>query len=139
MLATQVFQQLWDALHERMPDGSRRWRYIVLEGSSRSSKTASIIQALDLLAQENLYWRICAYRNTKKDCRDTVLKDIKRYFQIWPYVPRKYNATESFYTYSSKSTLEMHGCDQEVSSMGANKHVAFLNEPYLIAPNVFNQ
>lgn len=139
MLATIVFDQLWKALHEREPDGSRRWRYIVLEGSSRSSKTASIIQAMDLMAQESNDWRICAYRNTKKDCRDTVLKDIKKYFAIWEWRPRKYNATESFYTYKTRSTLEIHGCDQEVSSMGANKQVAWLNEPYLIARDVFDQ
>lgn len=139
----------------------RHWRYIIEEGSSRSSKTGSILQELHLYGIENTGKRITIWRDTKADCRKTVLKDFQEYLIMTekdergqPVVDAKgryklawqgqefiksFNKTESIYEYATGSTLEIHGTDDEVKVMGLNKSVAWLNEPYKISRSTFNQ
>lgn len=141
MEATPVFEKNWDAIHARNPDGSRRYRYIINTGSSRSSKTGSLIQCCELYARENADKRITVWRDTKKDCKDTVLNDAIAYFKRWGTykVQQEYNKTESIFTYSTGSTFEIHGTDDEEKVMGLNKAVAWLNEPYKISRDTFDQ
>jgi hypothetical protein len=44
MKATIVFEKIWNAIQEKNEDGSRKYKYIINTGSSRSSKTHSILQ-----------------------------------------------------------------------------------------------
>ncbi|HEY8969728.1 MAG TPA: phage terminase large subunit [Puia sp.] len=142
MQATIVFQKNWDAIHATNPDGSRRYKYIINTGSSRSSKTGSLIQVCDLYARKYGNKRITAWRDTKKDCKDTVLNDALNYFKMWgTYLfGQSYNKTESIFTYTATdSTFEIHGTDDEEKVMGMNKAVAWLNEPYKISRETFDQ
>ena len=139
MQATEIFEKNWEAIHAKNPDGTRKYRYIINTGSSRSSKTGSIIGCCDLYAQENKNKRITVWRDTKTDCVDTVLNDILRYFELWPPYPRIFRTVKSYFRYPSKSTLEIHGTDDEVKVMGLNKAVCWLNEPYKISKSTFDQ
>ena len=49
---TIVFNKIWDAMNATGPDGKPKYKYIILEGSSRSSKTYSLIDCLDLYARK---------------------------------------------------------------------------------------
>lgn len=58
--ATPVFQKNWDALN------SRKYKYIINSGSSRSSKTFSILQIFWILAWTKPRTKLSVFRNTKK-------------------------------------------------------------------------
>lgn len=152
MQATIVFQKNWEAIHAMAyhEDGSpviidgkhqRKYKYIIDTGSSRSSKTASLIQCSHLYAQSNENKRITVWRDTKKDCKDTVLNDAIKYMRMWGIWKRgfSYNKTESVFTYDNGSTYEFHGTDDEEKVHGLNKSVAHINEPYKISWETFNQ
>lgn len=137
---TTVFEKTEKAIHATNPDGSRKYRYIIHEGSSRSSKTRSIIQATHKYANQNKNKRISVWRDTLKDCKDTVGDDIKR---VYPDLPLAnfitFNKTESYYTFPSGSVLEIRGADDPNKLHGYNCDVAWTNEPYLITKDVFDQ
>lgn len=141
MKATIVFDKIWKAIHANNEDGTRKHRYIILTGSSRSSKTASTIQAIDQYCRSELNKRCTAWRDTKKDCKDTVLKDALTYMKMWGNYKQQqeFNKTESIFTYNTDSTFEIHGTDDEEKVMGLNKAVAWMNEPYKISQETFNQ
>lgn len=165
MQATIVFKQNWDAIHRlcdtckgagqvdgiscsfcgdgttRTKGSGRYYRYIVNTGSSRSSKTGSLVQCCDLYARSNSNKRITVWRDTKKDCKDTVLNDALAYFKKWGTykVNQEFNKTESVFTYDTASTFEIHGTDDEEKVMGLNKAVTWLNEPYKISKDTFDQ
>jgi phage terminase large subunit len=140
MKATIVFDKNWKAIHAINPDGTRKYRYIINKGSSRSSKTRSLIQAYWLYASANTNKRLSVWRNTKKDCKDTVGHDMR---QVYPFMPnyqgRFFNKTESIYTLPTISTIEVRGTDDEEQVMGFNGDVAWLNEPYQISRDTFDQ
>lgn len=138
--ATVVFQKLWAAIHARNPDGSRTYRYIKLVGSSRSSKTRSLIQSHYLYAFSNKQKRISVWRSTKKDCKDTVGKDMEIVYPSMPhYNMMTFNRTETIYSTPSKSTIEICGTDDPNKVHGFNGHVLHLNEPYDISRDTFDQ
>jgi PBSX family phage terminase large subunit len=138
--ATIVFDKNWQAIHARNSNGTRKYRYIINEGSSRSSKTRSLIQVFYLLGSQNKYRRYSVWRETKKDCRDTVGKDVEG---IFPQLPNSsfviYNRTESIYTFPSRSVFEINGNDEPSRLHGYNAHGIWLNEPYRFSRDSFDQ
>lgn len=140
MKATIVFEKIWNAIHELDGDGKRKYRYIILTGSSRSSKTHSILQALHLYALQNDKKRISSWRETKKICKDTVLFD---YRKIVPSLPNwtaiNYNITNSIHTFPNGSVYEMCGGDDDVLIHGFSGDVAHFNEPYNMSKDTFDQ
>lgn len=154
MEATIVFQKNWEAIHRKCEtcDGSdkncewckgsgRYYRYILNRGSSRSSKTFSIIDVFDLYARSNMSKRLTAWRDTKTDCKKTVLNDfLKRLKTTGRYKKNQdFNKTESIFTYSTDSTFEIHGTDDEETVHGLTQDAAWLNEPYKISKDTADQ
>jgi phage terminase large subunit len=137
--ATIVFEKIWNAIHEK--DGNeRKYKYIILTGSSRSSKTYSILQALHLYALQNNSKRISSWRETKKDCKDTVLHDYRKAIYSFPnWENITFNKTESIHTFPSSSTYEICGGDDDVKIHGFAGDVAHFNEPYQISKATFDQ
>lgn len=141
MEATVVFEWNWNAIHALNPDGTRKYRYIINEGSSRSSKTYSLIDCIDLYARENEDKRLTVWRDTKTDCKKTVLNDtLKHLKKTKRYkVDQDFNKTESIFTYDSGSTFEIHGTDDEETVHGLTQDVSWFNEPYKISKDTFDQ
>lgn len=138
--ATVVFEQIWDAIHAKTEDGKRKYKYIINTGSSRSSKTYSILQAHYLYAFSNPGKRISIWRETKQDTKNTVLVDFKKAFNTFPYYDKViFNKTESIYTFENKSTIEICGGDDENRVHGFQGDVAHFNEPYKISKDTFDQ
>lgn len=139
--STIVFQSNWEAIHALNPDGSRKFRYILNRGSSRSSKTISLIDCFDLYARENNNKRLTVWRDTKTDCKKTVLNDaLKRLKSTNRYkIGQDFNKTESIFTYDTDSTFEVHGTDDEETVHGLTQDAAWLNEPYKISKDTFDQ
>lgn len=139
--ATIVYQKNWHAIHALNDDGSRKFRYIINEGSSRSSKTVSLIDCYDLYARANENKRLTVWRDTKTDCKKTVLNDaLKRLKKTNRYkVDFDYNKTESILTYDTDSTFEIHGTDDEETVHGLEQDACWFNEPYKISRDTFDQ
>lgn len=149
---TPVFLKNWNAINAKTVTGERRYKYIINRGSSRSSKTSSIIDCLDLYARTERDKRITAWRDTKTDCVKTVLEDYKRHLgktKRW-LNGFTFNETRSIASYKrwvqdgeekkiNVNTFEIHGTDDIVTVHGLNQSVAWMNEPYKIARGVFDQ
>lgn len=140
MEATIVFGKIWGALNARNEDGSRKYHYIILEGSSRSSKTHSLLQALYLYSFKNRGKRATVWRETKKICKDTVLNDmLKAYRGFENYSRILYHRTESYFLFPTGSKIEIDGTDDEMKIHGYQGDVTWLNEPYKMGYETFNQ
>lgn len=151
--ATGVFEKVWDAINQFVTDENgreltdengkriRKYRYIILEGSSRSSKTYSMIQAFFMYGLENKNKRMSVWRDTRKDCKDTVGYDMKQIFPLMPFGRTvMYQESKGIFKFLlSRSIIEVTGTDQEKKVMGYNGDVAWLNEPYLIPRETFDQ
>lgn len=140
MQATIVFEQIWEAINDVDDSGNRKYRYFVLEGSSRSSKTRSLLQTYYCWANANRKQRLSVWRDTKKDCRDTVLHDMNKVYpelEAWDKV--SFNKTESIFTFFTKSTIEICGTDEPNKVHGFQGDVTWFNEPYNISRDTFDQ
>jgi PBSX family phage terminase large subunit len=139
--ATIVFKKIWDAIHAVDEKGQRRYKYIILEGSSRSSKTVSAIDCYDLYARNNENKRLTVWRDTKKSCKDTVLHDAEKHLKrTGRYrVGQEFNKTESVFHYDTGSTFEIHGADDAEKVHGLQQDAAWFNEPYKISRETFDQ
>src|ERR1700743_1878817 len=78
---TIVWQKVWEAIHKFEPDGTRTYKYIILKGSSRSGKTYSLIDIIDLYCRSEDGKRCTVWRNTKTDCKQTVLFDTEKHLR----------------------------------------------------------
>lgn len=155
---TPVFQKNWEAIHKpcetcwgagvinkvscKWCGGSgKHYRYIIDEGSSRSSKTFSLIDCFDTYARTQLNKRLTVWRDTKKSCKDTVLNDTIKHFKVtnrWNSV--SFNITDSIFKYpGTSSTFEIHGTDDETTVHGLTQDAAWLNEPYKISRAIMDQ
>lgn len=132
--ATIVFKKNWDALSDESV------RYILNSGSSRSSKTHSIIQLFYLYATSNPMKKLSVFRDTKKMCKDTILDDMKK---IYPYMPGfssvSLNVTESVYRFANGSTIHIEGTDDPVKIHGYHCDILWFNESYNIQEDTFDQ
>ena len=139
--ATIIGIENWDAIKAVNSEGERKYRYIINEGSSRSSKTISLIDCYDLYARSEKNKRMTVWRDTKVDCKRTILNDtLKRLKSTNRYKKNQdFNKTESVFTYNTGSTFEIHGCDDEETVHGLSQDVAWFNEPYKIPKEVFDQ
>lgn len=140
MKATIVFQKMWEAINATNEDGSRKYKYIIHTGSSRSSKTYSILQAHWLRCITVPNTRVSIWRETKADCKMTILADLKKAIVHFPEFDNVlFNKTESIYQFPNGSTIEFMGGDEENRVHGFQGNVAHLNEPYGFKEEAFNQ
>lgn len=157
ILVTNVFKRNHDAINEVCPlcvavghpahekcewchGSGRKNRYIINEGSSRSSKTRSLIQLTHKYCCEYPQKRVSVWRDTKKDCRDTVGDDCRRVYPALPLAQYiTFNKTEAIYTFPSGSVFELNGTDDAEKIHGYNGSVIWLNEPYKITRETFDQ
>ena len=140
MQATIVFEKIWEAINAKNADGSRKYKYIINTGSSRSSKTYSILQAHYLYASMNENTRISIWRETKQDTKNTVLADFRKAIVNFPnHEEVGFNKTESIYSFPNNSTIEICGGDDQNRVHGFQGDVAHFNEPYKISQETFDQ
>lgn len=132
--ATPVFEKNWNALN------SGKYKYIINSGSSRSSKTFSILQIFWLLAWSNPRTKLSIFRNTKKDCKDTVLQDMLKYYPTLEFYDQvKFNKTESIFQFPNGSTINIEGTDDELKVHGYHSDYLWFNEFYRMPKETFDQ
>lgn len=134
MKATIVFEKNWEALQ------SKKYKYIINSGSSRSSKTFSILQIFWILAWTQPRTKLAVFRNTKKDCKDTVLQDMLKYYVTLPnYEKVTFNKTESIFLFPNGSTINIEGTDDELKVHGYHSDYLWFNEFYRMPKTTFDQ
>lgn len=140
--ATPVFEKNWAAIHALTETGERKYKYIINTGSSRSSKTFSLIDCYDLYARSQYNKRLTVWRDTKIDCKATVGEDIAKHLKNtnrWR-VGFKFMETTSEMNYlATGSEIQLHGTDDHLKVHGLTQDAAWLNEPYKISREVFDQ
>lgn len=139
--ATVVFEDLWNAMNAKDEHGNQKYRYIILEGSSRSSKTMSLIDAMDMYARQETNKRITIWRDTKIDCKQTVLNDQMKHLRSTNRWLKgfKFHMSTSVFTYDTASTIEIQGTDDDEKVHGLTQDLAWLNEPYKISKDTLDQ
>jgi len=133
MKVTQVFEQNFEALNKGV-------RYIINSGSSRSSKTHSIIQLFYVYAYSHPNIKLSVFRDTKKICKDTVFEDMKKIYPTMPgYDNVVLNVTESIFKFPTGSTIHIEGTDDPVKVHGYHCDILWFNEGYQIQKDTFDQ
>lgn len=132
--ATPVFEKNWDALN------SGKYKYIINSGSSRSSKTFSILQIFWLLAWTKPRTKLSVFRNTKKDCKDTILQDMLKYYPTLEFYEQiVFNKTESVFKFPNGSTINIEGTDDDLKVHGYHSDYLWFNEFYKMPKETFDQ
>jgi PBSX family phage terminase large subunit len=132
--ATPVFEKNWNALQ------SEKYKYIINSGSSRSSKTFSILQIFWILAWTKPRTKLAVFRNTKKDCKDTILQDMLKYYPTLDnYESVRFNKTESIFSFPNGSTINIEGTDDELKVHGYHSDYLWFNEFYKMPKETFDQ
>lgn len=150
---TIVFAKNWAAIQEKCPKGchgdkncdwchgsNRKYKYLVNEGSSRSSKTYSIIDIFDLYARRHRNKRGTIWRTSKEEAVSAVLPDIEKRHQL----TNRYNVgythklTDNSFHYNNGSRVEFHGADTINRKIGLTQDFAWFNEPYSVSKELFN-
>ena len=104
-------------------------RYVVNEGSSRSTKTFSIIQYLIYKAlEEKRAITIARAKLTwlKASLYMDFLEIISDHFKI--YSPKNHNKTEMLYTFDNGSFFRFLGLDESQKVHGLKSNIAWINE-----------
>lgn len=115
-------------------------KYIINIGSSRSSKTWSILELLHQIASHNDNYRITAWRDTKTSCRATLWKDYIKILRISNrFNSNQRNKNEATYSFPNGSYIEFQGTDDEEKVHGLTQNISWLNEPYNISKQTFDQ
>lgn len=155
---TKVFDDIWKAIQEN------KYKLIVEEGSSRSSKTWSNFQVLFLICMSTPRTSCVVLRETAVDCKDIVEKDFMDWLadpnargfelkkglitleQYDEYIKKenllqylKRNATKSRWTFSNGSSITFNGLDKISKAMGMTQSIVWLNEPYKFSEKVYRQ
>jgi PBSX family phage terminase large subunit len=138
---TPVFYKNYTAFKAKDNEGKRKYKYIINTGGSRSSKTYSLIELIHQICEKNKNIRATAWRDTKKVCKDTIWKDYQKILSISNrLVQTQRNKTESYYYFpETDSYFEFHGTDDEEKVHGLTQQVAWINEPYKISKETFDQ
>jgi len=166
--ATQVFHDIWNAIHETIIDNGnvkRKYRLFEEVGGSRSSKTWSNFQVIYLYSVQNRMKNIVVMRDTASDCRDKVETDWRQWLKdpnlrIKEYEDGKISVEQldeylkvedlsqymvenkSLHTWTNKQTgsfITFTGTDDENRAIGKSQHVLWVNEPYMFSEEVFKQ
>ena len=118
-----------------------RYRYIVNEGGSRSSKTWSILQLLFYIIATIARKRITIWRLEKTTCRATLLKDFENILSLnGLFDVLRQNKTEGvFFNDANRSSTEFNGTDDKRKVHGLTQDIAFFNEVNEMNKEVFNQ
>ena len=132
--ATPVFEKNWNALN------TKKYKYIINSGSSRSSKTFSILQIFWILAWTKERIKLSVFRNTKKDCKDTILQDMLKYYPTLEFYDQiTFNKTESVFKFPNGSTINIEGTDDELKVHGYHSDYLWFNEFYKMPKETFDQ
>lgn len=150
---TIVFAKNWNAIQEECPKhcggdedcewcagSNRKYKYFVNEGSSRSSKTYSIIDIFDFYARSKENIRGTIWRSSKEEAVTAILPDmIKRHASTGRYNNGyTHKLKDNSFRYDNGTLVEFHGADTINRKIGLTQDFAWFNEPYAVSKDLFD-
>ena len=114
-----------------------RYKYVKHKGSSRSSKSWSLEECAIRRCEETNGLRLTVWRDTKESLAGTIWKDFKKLFPLSGRVYRFPQDMRTIY-FGNGSTIEPQG-DDSTNAHGLTQDIAWLNEPYKMTEETFNQ
>ena len=132
MRTTKVFAKNLEAYNQGH-------RIIANKGSSRSSKTYSVLQILYTIARYSKKSRIISIvSKTLPHLKAGAMRDFDAILMEEGVIPDKVkNRTESFYRIGN-SIIEFFGADQQDKVHGPSRDILYINEAYFIKFEVFD-
>ena len=120
-----------------------RRRYISNQGSSRSSKSYSIMQLLTLIGQKET-GGISVVSPSLPHLKRGAMRDFMQIMGDGPngqgiYDVNKHNKTDNIYQFANGSYIEFFGAENEGKVRGPGRRVLFINEANLISFELFTQ
>lgn len=116
------------------------YRYFILEGSSRSSKTISLLQILFLRAIKNPNEDIVIVMETLADIKRTMLKKtIPMMLDMFKGLGIKYNKSEHIIYFSNGSLISFIGAENESAVLGLESTILWIDEANKISGEVLRQ
>lgn len=119
-------------------------RYVVHEGSTRSSKTQSIAQAL-LVTAVRREVEVDVVRKSRPVLKRSAMKDFENWLRkVGLYDEDRHNKTENIYLVpvagqSAHSKVSFFGADEEQKLRGPERDICWLNEANEIGADAFKQ
>lgn len=118
---------------------SGQYRCIVNQGSSRSSKTYSIVQLLiTICQQEKKSISICgaSLPHLKRGAR----RDFLEIMEDWGiFHEDSFNRTDNIYNFPNGAYIEFFGADDAGKVRGPGRDILFMNEANLVGEKVYRQ
>lgn len=121
--ASIVFQKNYDAVFNSDK------RFVVNQGSSRSSKTYSICQLLIVYALQNPNEVISIVRKTFPTLRASVMRDFFEVLNDFDlYKKSNHNKSENIYKFDNGTIVEFFSADDEQKLRGRKRNLCWVNE-----------
>lgn len=110
-----------------------KYRVIANEGSTRSSKTYSVLQLLVILALK-FKKSITITSPSLPHLKRGALRDWKEIMETdGIYSDKNHNKTDQIYKFPGGSYIEFFGCDETVKLRGPGRDILYINEANLIS------
>ena len=116
-----------------------KYRYLINQGGSRSSKTYSILQLIIVLCLSDKL-SISIVRQSFPSLRSSVMRDfIELLKDIKIYDESLHQKTEHIYRFRNGSSVEFFSTDSEQKIRGRKRDILYCNEGNELSFDVFNQ
>lgn len=137
---TKVFKKNRKALEEKLPDGTNKYRYIINSGSSRSSKSYSLLQILIYRALQSKEQIVIAMK-TLAQMKDTMLKsDIPEILEpLLKHIDINHNKADQVFYFPNGSTISFIPCDDPARVKGIKSSLLFIDEANEVTRDALRQ
>jgi phage terminase large subunit len=131
---TNVLTRNYDALNDK------KIRFVVNQGSTRSSKTYSLCQLIIVYCLNNPNKIVSIVRKSFPSLRATVMRDmIEILTEYGIYKESQHNKTDNIFTFHNGSKIEFFSLDDSQKIRGRKRDVLWANEANELGFEEFNQ
>lgn len=131
---TNVFTRNFEALE------NKEIRFVINQGSTRSSKTYSLCQLMIVYCLNNPNKLVSIVRKSFPSLRATVYRDmIDILTELKIYSEKFHNKTENIYTFPNGSRMEFFSLDDSQKVRGRKRDILWCNESNELSFEEFNQ
>jgi phage terminase large subunit len=138
-----VFEKNWDSILAVKSESGEivpKYRFIINQGGSRSSKTYSICQLIIIYCLTNPNKIVSIVRKSFPSLRGSVMRD---FFEVMRdlniYNINEHHKTENVYHFSNGSSVEFFAVDDEQKLRGRKRDLLWANEANELNFEEFNQ
>lgn len=118
----------------------KKYRFLLLQGGTRSSKTYSILQFLIFLCLTEKETKVSIVRKSFPSLRGSVLVDFLELMNLYNlYDIKNHNKTEQVYKFDNGSVIEFFSADESKKLRGRKRDILYCNEANELSFDDFTQ